>query len=135
MQTHVRVPETQGSSFRNAHPTIVSKSAKINNGTAIAPTNGHPKSESLEKAASGLIEAGLTFFESLAAAAISRESSGSSSGASTETKTRRITDALSGLFSRDVQTKKPVLSIPLPESVTEGRIAQAVAGLLSALQG
>jgi SNF2 family DNA or RNA helicase len=111
--------------------------------SAPTPTNGHAKPESLEKAAAGLIEAGLTFLESLTAKIPSERSGESSGGVATrkqETKDakmpgHRISQAILGLFSRDARTNQPVLSIPLPESITQGRVAQAISGLLSSLQG
>jgi SNF2 family DNA or RNA helicase len=76
-----------------------------------------------ELAAAGLIEAGLKFLESLVS---------SGSGERSETAVGDPTgQTLPGLLRRDPQTNRPVLSIPLPESVTEGRIARAVTALLS----
>jgi SNF2 family DNA or RNA helicase len=111
--------------------------------SASIPTNGHAKPESLEKAAAGLIEAGLTFLESLTARIPSEGPGGSPHGFATrkqenkDTKTpgHRISQAISGLFSRDTRTNQPVLSIPLSESITESRVARAISGLLSSLQG
>ncbi len=106
-----------------------------------ATTNGHARPESLEKAAAGLIEAGLTFLESLTARIPSKHLSGSSDGLATrrqettETPGHPISQAISGLFSRDARTNRPVLSIPLPESITESRIAHALSGLFNGLQG
>jgi superfamily II DNA or RNA helicase len=73
-----------------------------------------------EKAAAGLIEAGLTFLELIAAGAGNQQSAD-------------VGDT-SSLFSRDPQTNRPILSIPLPVSVTEERLAQAVKGFLRALR-
>jgi len=90
-----------------------------------APPAGPSPTEGIERAAAGLIEAGVRFLESLATetgAAAPAEAPGS-----------RIQQTVAGLFSRDPRTNRPALSIPLPESVTEGRLAKAIAGLLSAL--
>jgi hypothetical protein len=77
-----------------------------------------------EKAAAGLIEAGLTFLESIAASAGNGQSA-------------HLGDTqhpLSALFSRDPRTNRPMLAIPLPASVTEKRLAEAVTGFLRALR-
>ena len=77
----------------------------------------------LEKAAAGLVEAGLAFLESIAASA--------GNGRSDQ---RGDEHPLSALFSRDPQTNRPILSIPLPASVTAERVAEAVAGFLHGLR-
>jgi superfamily II DNA or RNA helicase len=71
--------------------------------------------DTVGKAAAGLLEAGLKFLESM-------------------TSDRPLDQVLSGLISRDPGTNRPVLSIPLPESITEGRLTNAIAGLLSRLR-
>jgi hypothetical protein len=73
--------------------------------------------DNLGKAAAGLLEAGLKFLESMTA----------------ETSDRPLDQVLSGLISRAPGTNRPMLSIPLPESITEGRLTNAIAGLLSKL--
>jgi len=70
--------------------------------------------DNLGKAAAGLLEAGLKFLESM-------------------TSDRPLDQVLSGLISRAPGTNRPMLSIPLPESITEGRLTNAIAGLLSKL--
>ena len=70
-------------------------------------------------AAAGLMEAGLKFIESIA-----RED-----GAATS----RLEQMLSGLFTRDTRTNRPVLSIPLPESLTQERFTAAISGLANTL--
>jgi hypothetical protein len=45
----------------------------------------------------------------------------------------RADQILSGLVRRDSGTNRPVLSIPLPESVSPERLSAAVAGLVNAL--
>jgi superfamily II DNA/RNA helicase len=72
---------------------------------------------SIETAAAGLIEAGVKFMESMA-----------SDGAGS-----RLEQILSGLFIQDARTKRPVLSIPLPESLSQERIARAISGLVNSL--
>jgi superfamily II DNA or RNA helicase/predicted nucleic acid-binding Zn finger protein len=79
----------------------------------------------IEKAAAGLVEAGVKFIES-----ITSEGSARSSG---EGAASRFQQTLSGLFTRDAQTNHPVLSIPLPESVTQERLVTAISGLVNAL--
>ena len=73
-----------------------------------SPASAH---NAVEGAAASLMEAGLKFVESMASA----DSAG---------------DALAGLFTRDGRTNRPVLSIPLPESVTQERLIAAVSTLL-----
>jgi superfamily II DNA or RNA helicase len=78
----------------------------------------------LEKATAGLIEAGLTFLESIAAS--TRNVHSAQVGATQH--------PLSELFSRDPRTNRPMLSIPLPASVTEDRLAEAVTSFLRVLR-
>ncbi len=72
-----------------------------------------------EQAAAGLIETGVRFLESLAAVAQSKPAG----------------EGLSSLVSRDPRTNRPVLSIPLPQSVDENRLMQAISTLLGAFGG
>jgi SNF2 family DNA or RNA helicase len=109
--------------------------ASVPSQPAAALTSGYAKPEGLEKATATLIEASLTFLESLAASIPREHSGGPVSRPSAETTGGRISHAISSLFSRDPRTNKMVLSIPLPESVTEGRVARAINGLFSTLQG
>jgi SNF2 family DNA or RNA helicase len=71
--------------------------------------------DTVGKAAAGLLEAGIKFLESM-------------------TSDRPLEQVLSGLISRDPVTNRPMLSIPLPESITEGRLTNAIAGLLGRLR-
>lgn len=77
----------------------------------------------VEKAAAGLIEAGLAFLESIAANA-------GNGHAARAAETQDSQDSFSALFSRDPRTNRPILSIPLPVSVTQQRLTEAVANLL-----
>ena len=52
---------------------------------------------------------------------------------SVETPASRLERTLSGLFTRDVGTNRPVLSIPLPESMSQERFTTAVSSLLNSL--
>jgi SNF2 family DNA or RNA helicase len=70
-----------------------------------------------EHAAAALIETGVRFLESLAAVAQSSPAGG----------------GLSSLLSRDPRTRRPVLSIQLPEPVDRTRIVQAISALLGSL--
>jgi superfamily II DNA or RNA helicase len=79
---------------------------------------------SIETAAAGLIEAGVKFIESIFHDAA--ESSGGASGS-------RLEQIFSGLCTRDTRTNRPILSIPLPESVSQERIARAISGLVNSL--
>ena len=83
---------------------------------AVAAAAAQPAAPgSIETAAAGLIEAGVKFMES-----IFHDGSG-------------LEQILSSLFTRDARTNRPVLSIPLPESVSQERIAQAISGLVNSL--
>jgi superfamily II DNA or RNA helicase len=73
-----------------------------------------PEVNGVETAAASLIEAGLKFIESIA-----------SNGAANEMLARFCT--------RDTRTNRPVLSIPLPESVNQERLAGAISTLLNTL--
>jgi hypothetical protein len=77
------------------------------------------QSAGFEKAAAGLIETGVRFLESLAAVAQSAPTG----------------EGLSSLVSRDPRTNNPVLSIPLPQSVDQGRLMRAISALLSVFGG
>ena len=80
---------------------------------------------SIETAAAGLIEAGVKFIESLFPDATAGRSIESSGG--------RLGQILSGLCTRDARTNRPILSIPLPESVSQERLAAAISGLVNSL--
>jgi len=75
-----------------------------------------PQAAGLEHAAAGLLEAGVRFLESLAGVARSQPDGG----------------GLANLVSRDPHTNRPVLSIPLPESVANDRLMQTISALLGA---
>jgi SNF2 family DNA or RNA helicase len=79
-----------------------------------APAASQPSG--FEQAAAGLIETGVRFLESLAAVA-----QGVPAG-----------EGLGRLLARDPQTNRPVLSIPLPQSVDESRLMRAIAAFASA---
>jgi superfamily II DNA/RNA helicase len=85
---------------------------------AAPPARPETPPDTLGKAAAGLLEAGIKFLESM----------------TSETSDRPLEQVLSGLISRDPGTNRPVLSIPLPESITEGRLTNALAGLLGKLR-
>jgi hypothetical protein len=77
-----------------------------------------------EQNAGALIETGLRFLESLAAIVQSTPA-----GTSAE---QPIGQRLSNLVSHDPSTGRKTLSIPLPQSIDEDRLARAIAGVLSA---
>ena len=87
-------------------------------------TSGLPQLNTLEKAAAGLIEAGLAFLESLA----------TSAGNGQAANAGDMQHSLSAVFSRDPRTDRPILSIPLPAAVTAERVAEAVTGFLRVLR-
>ena len=80
----------------------------------------------IEKAAAGLFEAGIKLIESIA-------DGGAAAGSSPEDSGSRFEQILSGLFTRDARTNRPVLSIPLPEPVSQERLVAAFSGLMGAL--
>jgi SNF2 family DNA or RNA helicase len=92
---------------------------------AAQPAGAGSIEASIETAAAGLVEAGVKFMESI----FSAGATGSSGGASGS----RLEQILSGLCTRDARTNRPVLSIPLPESVSQERIARAISGLVNSL--
>jgi superfamily II DNA or RNA helicase len=112
-------------------PPPQAKSASKAGGTAVADrtdsgTSAKATSDGIAKAAVGLLEAGLTFLESLGSGDGSRRSDGCD-GTATQFP-------LSALLHRDRKTKRTLLSIPLPPSVTQERLGRALAGLVSVLQ-
>jgi SNF2 family DNA or RNA helicase len=81
----------------------------------------------IETAAASFIEAGLRFIETITA--------GQGAGDSEVALSSRFDQPLAGLFTRDSRTNRPVLSIPLPESVTQERVSGALSALLNAFGG
>jgi SNF2 family DNA or RNA helicase len=77
--------------------------------------------DGIEKAAAGLIAAGLKFLESIA---------GDGAG-SAEAPGGRFEQMLSSLFTREPGSNRPMLSIPLPEALNERRVAAAISGLVN----
>jgi SNF2 family DNA or RNA helicase len=71
----------------------------------------------IEKAMTGLFEAGAKFIDSIA----------------TEASNGSLEQMLSGLFRRDTLTQRPTLSIPLPESLNQERLVKTISGLLANL--
>jgi SNF2 family DNA or RNA helicase len=84
------------------------------------PARSLAQADGVKNAAAGMIEAGVKFIESLA--------SGGAAGSQGS-----FEQILSSLFTQDAATKRPVLSIPLPESLSQERIVTAFSSLLSAL--
>jgi hypothetical protein len=83
-------------------------------------------SDGIAEAALDLLEAGLTFLESLGSGDSGRHGDGID-GATTQFP-------FSALFHRDRQSNRTLLSIPVPASVTKERLRRALSGLVSALQ-
>ena len=82
---------------------------------------GRTGAAGIEKAAAGLIEAGLKFLESITGdGASSAEASGG-----------RFEQMLSSLFTREPGANRPMLSIPPPESLNQQRVAAAISGLVN----
>jgi superfamily II DNA or RNA helicase len=83
-----------------------------------------PEGEPLARAAAGFLEAGIRFLETLA----SPPGSGSDGNSGSP-----IQRWLSTAVQTDPRTNQPVLTLPLPQSITRERLAGALAGLMSAL--
>ena len=82
-----------------------------------APAAASPQYSKFEEAAASLVETGVRFLESLADVA----------------RSAPVGEGLSNLVSRDSRTNRPVLSIPLPESMDQDRLARAISALLGGL--
>ena len=98
-----------------ANPTGVPSAAVPATAPSGAPADG------VAGGAASLIEAGVRFIELLAAKA-----DGMSIGRPQES-------LLGSLFTRDERTSRTLLSIPLPESVSQERLTRAVSALLTTL--
>jgi hypothetical protein len=95
---------------------VPAKAVPIQSAPAPAPPVAASPQAGFEQAAAGLIETGVRFLESFAAMA----------------KSAPTGEGLSSLISRDPRTNRPVLSIPLPQSVDQDRLARAISAILSA---
>ncbi len=91
--------------------------------TAAAATTPAPGGNGIGFAAAAFLEAGLKLIESMA---------GDAANGRADAPSRRLDHTLSGLFTRDARTGGPALTIPLPETVSEERIAGAISALLTA---
>jgi SNF2 family DNA or RNA helicase len=110
-----------------SRPLAAPKPAKAERPQPPAPAPAPlPERTAVEQAAGGLIDAGVRFLEALSASAASTAGSGDGSPAGS---------VLSAIFRTEPGTNRPVLSIPLPETVTRERLAGALAGLLRAFAG
>jgi hypothetical protein len=85
---------------------------------AAAAAGTAPASDEFGQAAAVLIETGVRFLESLAAVAQNAPAGG----------------VLSNLVSLDPRTHRPVLSIPLPQSVDQNRLVRALSAVLGAFR-
>jgi hypothetical protein len=94
--------------------------------TSPATPVSHSQPNGVAMAVASFFEAGLLFIETIA--------SDRAAGSSTDAPTRRLDQSLSALFSQDARTNRPVLSIPLPESITQERLTGAIATLLNAFR-
>jgi SNF2 family DNA or RNA helicase len=93
-----------------------------------SPAPGHASGHSgIQMAAASFIEAGLRFLETIG--------SGDGAGRADAASASGVDRLLAGLFTRDARTDRPVLSIPLPESVTQERLSGALSAVLSAFGG
>jgi hypothetical protein len=105
----------------------IQKAAAAMPGVGIQQAAAATPEEGIQKAAGSLIEAGIHFLESLVPTG--------GPPASAEGAGSPIARALSNVFQKDPRTNRPMLAIPLPESVTQERLAGALAGLLNSLAG
>jgi SNF2 family DNA or RNA helicase len=95
---------------------VPAKAVPIQSAPAPAPPVAASPQAGFEQAAAGLIETGVRFLESFAAMA----------------KSAPTGEGLSSLISRDPRTNRPVLSIPLPQSVDQDRLTRAISAILGA---
>ena len=101
--------------------------AKVLETAGAAPANTPaPDGNGIALAAAAFIEAGLKLIESFA---------GDATNGKADAPPKRLDHTLSALFTRDARTDGPALTIPLPDSVTQERIAGAVSALLTAFAG
>ena len=101
--------------------------AKVLETAGAAPATTHvPGGNGIALAAASFIEAGLKLIESIA---------GDATNGKADVPPKRLDHTLSALFTRDVRTSRPALTIPLPDSLTPERIAGAVSALLTAFAG
>ena len=91
------------------------------------PAAAAPVQAELVQAASGLLEAGLKFLESLAPP--------KETPAAAPSSMAPLKKAVSSLVRTDPETNRPVLAIPLPEGLTAERLADTIGGLLTKLAG
>lgn len=89
-----------------------------------APAAGAPV-DGIGMAAAGLMEAGVRFIESLASGGVAANLAAAQDS--------QVGRSFSGLFTRDDRTNRTLLSIPLPESVSQDRLTMAVSTLLNTL--
>jgi hypothetical protein len=113
-----------------AEPAYSTQAARRDDSAAAQPTAPPaapaPELAPLAGAAAGLLEAGIRFLETLASPA------GAITGETSDTPIRRW---LSTAVQTDPRTNRPVLTLPLPESITRERLAGALAGLMAAFGG
>ena len=98
---------------------VPTQSMPVSTPAALSPAaieRAASQSTEFQQAAAGLIETGVRFLESLAAVA----QNGSAA------------QVLSNLVSVEPRTNRPVLSIPLPQSVDQNRLVRALSALLGA---
>jgi hypothetical protein len=86
--------------------------------TESSHVDGRERTGGIEEAAAGLMEAGIRFIESI--------TFGKEPGSG-------LQQILSGLFTQETGTNRSVLSIPLPEALSQERVVAAISGLVNAL--
>jgi SNF2 family DNA or RNA helicase len=107
------LPAQVADSVQEPAPAPTGTEVLASTGGPPAPGSG-PERSGIEAAAATLIEAGLRFIEAI----VSDRGAGNSEVAAPSRKNQPLAE----LFTRNARTNRPVLSIPLPESVTQERL-------------
>ncbi len=117
-QASVNVPQPAPAQTATAVPASIGGSPALGSESELS---------GLEAATASLLEAGLRFIEAIA----SDRGAGNFKCAPANGNNQ----PLAGLFTRDARTNRPVLSISLPESLTQDRLSGALSALLNAFVG
>jgi hypothetical protein len=108
--------QTHQSGVGSARPSMVAGTPSV--------TANTPHGDGIALAAASFFEAGLKLIESFAPSA---------TGNSTSAQGNGLDQAVAALFTRDNQTNRPALTIPLPETVTQERLIGALSSLFKTL--
>ena len=116
----VAAPATQ-----KAIPIDTAAAPALATPSTLRDAGAQTQADGFAQAAAGLLETGVRFLESVARMIENVPAGGPDAS---------IEHKLSRLLSRDPGTQRRVLSIPLPPTVDESRMARAIAGVLSAFR-